>query len=266
MKGDTVTENGKTAVSQVQSLSRGLQLIEAISVAREGLTLTELASKVGLANSTTHRLLKTIESHGFIYHDFVNERWMISGKMFHMGSAFARTRDLLQTATPVMKYLMNESGETVNICVLDGVNFDAVIIGQVQCVEIMRMVSPIGARLPVHASGAGKALLSHHDPEEISRNFKNRIFKRFNDNTITQLDEFIKELQKIKTQYYAFDNEEHVIDLRCIAVPIFDENQQIIAAVSVSGPKARMSDQKILDCIPLTQNAAKEIARRYTMI
>lgn len=267
MKSSTTAEVSKSTVSQVQSLSRGLQLVEAVASARDGLTLTELSARVGLPNSTTHRLLKTIESHGFIFHDLTSERWQVSGKMFSMGSAFARSRDLMQIATPVMKQLMNEAGETVNMCVLDTVKLDAVIVGQIQCVELMRMVSPIGARLPIHASGGGKVLLSNYSDAEIMSLFKeNAVFTQFTERTILTLPKLLEDLGVVRGLGYAYDNEEHALDLRCIAAPILDEHKQIIAAVSVSGPKARMTDEKVNRSIEYVKIAAQEISRRYAMI
>ncbi|SET20375.1 IclR family transcriptional regulator domain-containing protein [Thorsellia anophelis] len=267
MNSSNKTQASKANVSQVQSLSRGLQLIEAIASSRDGLTLTELAVRVNLPNSTTHRLLKTVESHGFIFHDLSNERWQVSGKLFSMGSTFARSRDLMQIATPVMKQLMNESGETVNMCVLDTVKLDAVIVGQVQCLELMRMVSPIGARLPIHASGGGKVLLSNYSNLEIEHLFKNdKLFTQYTEHTLGTLANLLDALALVRDKGYAYDNEEHALDLRCIAAPISDEHNQIFAAVSVSGPKARMTDEKINKIIIHVKNAAQEISRRYTMI
>ncbi|MFC0178942.1 IclR family transcriptional regulator domain-containing protein [Thorsellia kenyensis] len=251
----------------VQSLSRGIQLIEAIARSNHGLTLTELANKVGLANSTTHRLLKTIELEGLIYQDLANERWLVSGKLFHLGSAFARTRDLLEIATPVMKHLMLRMGETVNICVMDDSVLEAVLVGQVQCLEIMRMVSPIGSKLPIHASAAGKILLSNYRDEELKGVFGEKYtLEKYTSNTLQTVPELIDEIRKVKNLQYAMDNEEQFLSLRCVASAVYDENHQIIAAISVSGPLIRMNDEKTNLAIHSVKEAANEISKRYTKI
>lgn len=144
----------------VQSLSRGLTLLEYISESPGGIALTDLAFQAGLPNSTTHRLLTTLQQHGFVRQVGDLGLWVVGTHAFIVGSSFLQTRNLLVMVHPILRQLMEDSGETVNLAILDQIEFDAVIVDQVQCNALMRMSAPIGGKLPMHASGAGKAFLS----------------------------------------------------------------------------------------------------------
>lgn len=145
------------ATGQVQSLTRGLKLLEWIAESNGSVALTELAQQAGLPNSTTHRLLTTMQQQGFVRQVGELGHWAIGAHAFMVGSSFLQSRNLLAIVHPILRNLMEESGETVNMAVLDQSDHEAIIIDQVQCTHLMRMSAPIGGKLPMHASGAGKA-------------------------------------------------------------------------------------------------------------
>lgn len=145
------------ATGQVQSLTRGLKLLEWIAESNGSVALTELAQQAGLPNSTTHRLLTTMQQQGFVRQVGELGHWAIGAHAFMVGSSFLQSRNLLAIVHPILRNLMEESGETVNMAVLDQSDHEAIIIDRVQCTHLMRMSAPIGGKLPMHASGAGKA-------------------------------------------------------------------------------------------------------------
>lgn len=146
---------------QVQSLPRGLKLLEFIADSHGSVALTELAKQAGLPNSTTHRLLTTMQQQGFVRQVGDLGLWTIGAHAFVVGSSFLQSRNLLALVHPMLRKLMEDSGETVNLAVLDLSDRQAVIIDQIQCTQLMRMSAPIGGKLPMHASGAGKAFLAN---------------------------------------------------------------------------------------------------------
>ncbi|MEQ4544700.1 MAG: helix-turn-helix domain-containing protein, partial [Pantoea agglomerans] len=156
------------AGGQVQSLTRGLTLLELIADSHGSVALTELAQQAGLPNSTTHRLLSTMQQQGFVRQVGDLGLWTIGAHAFVVGSSFLQSRNLLALVHPVLRSLMEQSGETVNLAVLDLSDHQAVIIDQVQCTQLMRMSAPIGGKLPMHASGAGKAFLAHLGDEQVT--------------------------------------------------------------------------------------------------
>lgn len=235
----------KTAAtgSPSQSLLRGLILLERLAASRHGASLTELAQQVGLAPSTTHRLLNTLEQQEFVRHDAALGLWHIGVKLFSIGNAFLAQRDVVDQARPFMHKLMESTGETANLGILEG--YDAVFVAQVESHEMMRMIVKLGSRAPLHASGVGKALLATMTEDEVTSFLHKRGLPRFTNNTLATTAELRTALAEIRNQGYAVDNEEHAIGLCCVASTIYDENSEPLAAVSISGPKARISNDLI---------------------
>ena len=136
------------ATGQVQSLTRGLKLLEWIAESNGSVALTELAQQAGLPNSTTHRLLTTMQQQGFVRQVGELGHWAVGAHAFIVGSSFLQSRNLLAIVHPILRKLMEDSGETVNLAVLDQSDHQAIIIDQVQCTQLMRMSAPIAdARL-----------------------------------------------------------------------------------------------------------------------
>src|SRR5258708_4166213 len=150
--------------SGVQSLTRALIILDALAQS-EGLTLTALARRVALPPSSTHRLLTTLQRQRFVCFDPVSMSWRIGVQAFVVGNAFARSRDVVAVAKPYMRRPMQETGETVNLYVLDG--SEAVCMAQVQSPQMIRAISRPGGGLAMHRSAAGKAMLAHLPTDEV---------------------------------------------------------------------------------------------------
>src|SRR5690349_20764634 len=171
-----------TTTSHVQSLTRGLTILERLSELEGGATLTEVAQRVGLAASTTHRLLNTLDKMGYVHQSSELGLWTIDITSFTVGSAFVSNRDFAIQSHSYLRRLMDQSGETANLSILDG--YDVVFIGQVQCREIMRMIVNLGSRHPIHASGSGKAILAALPDESIENLLARHGLPRHTEHTI----------------------------------------------------------------------------------
>ncbi len=228
---------------QVQSLVRALTIVNRLAAADEGITLTEVAQQVGLSPSTAHRLLTTLEQERYVHFDAERRLWSVGVQAFVAGNAFLKTRSLVASARPQMRALMEESEETVNLAVED--QFEAIYLSQVECRQMMRAFARPGARVPLHCSSVGKALLSALPDSELSRILHRRGLPRVTVKTITTTSALREDLIRTRERGYAIDDEENAVGLRCIAAVIFNENAAAVAAVSVSGPMARISDERI---------------------
>jgi len=151
--------------AQVQSLTRGLSILECLARAEGGLTLTDISVRVQLPPSTTHRLLATLEKMGYVYQSGDLGRWYVGLQAFTVGSSFLANRDFATQSHAYMRRLMEQSGETANLAILDGT--EAVFIDQVQCRETMRTIVKLGSRVPLHASGVGKAIFASLPDDQI---------------------------------------------------------------------------------------------------
>jgi IclR family acetate operon transcriptional repressor len=258
-RGRTPGKPGAATV-QVQSLTRGLSLLEALAKAEGGLTLTDLAQRVQLAPSTAHRLLATLEKMGYVYQGGELGRWYIGLQAFTVGTSFLANRDFVAQSHPYMRRLMEQSGETANLGILDGT--DAVFIDQVQCREMMRTIVKLGSRVPLHASGVGKAIFAAMPDEQIDAILKVKGLPRITSNTITSPETMWASIRVIRQRGWSFDDEEHALATRCVAAPIYNEHAEVLGAISLAGPSSRLPDDRIKQLGPLVAHTAEELTRR----
>jgi IclR family acetate operon transcriptional repressor len=241
----------------VQSLSRALGLLKALAAHDEGLGLSEVAKQVGLAVSTTHRLLTTLQQESFVRFDEQRGVWTVGVQAYVVGSAFLRARDLTAIARPIMRRLMEEQGETVNLAVED--SGEAIYVAQVESRQMMRAIARPGGRAMMHASGVGKALLAAMASPDFERIIAENGLPAETDKTLRTPATLRAELDAIRRRGFAIDDEENAVGLRCVAAPIYDEDGQPIAAISLSGPKARITDAMIDTLGRAIRDAARTI-------
>lgn len=245
--------------SKVQSLSRALALLEALSETARGLTLSELSQSTGLAPSTVHRLLNSLSTSGYAEFDEATGLWSVGLTAFIVGNAFLKKRDVSAAARPVMRQLMAATGETVNLAVLRGVR--VVFIAQVESPEVMRMAVPIGSSGPIHATGVGKSLLAALPETEAVALARKAGLPGLTANTITRVAALREDLRRSRERGYAVDDEEQKPGLRCIAANVYDEHGDAVAAVSLSGPSVRVPQHRIASLGEAVMDAARGISR-----
>lgn len=244
--------------SEVQSLRRALSLLDGVAATPDGTTLTEIAQQIGLATSTTHRLLTSLEHARYVHFDSERKVWTIGVQAFTTGNAFLKTRNLAAIARPHMRAMMEECEETVNLAIID--QNEAIYLAQVECRHMMRTFARPGGRVPLHCSGVGKALLSAMSETELSRVLHDRGLSRVTIKTITTPAALRQDLALTRERGYAFDDEEHAIGLRCVAAVIHNENGDAIGAVSLSGPMARIPDNRVAALGSLVRRKASVIS------
>jgi IclR family transcriptional regulator, acetate operon repressor len=246
---------------QVQSLTRALAILNAVAEADDGISLTEVAQQVGLPPSTTHRLLTTLQQDHFVRFDNERALWSVGVQSFIVGNAFLRTRRLVQTARPHLRALMEESGETVNLAVED--DGHAIFLHQVECRQMMRAQTTLGSRVPLHCSGVGKALLMAMAESRLAKILHRHGLPRLTARTIVRPTELRADLATSGHRSYALDDEEHAVGLRCVAAVILDELGEPAAAISISGPAARITDDRIPLLGDMVRRTAAAITAEY---
>lgn len=255
-KNSKKTKVTKPTTTQVQSLSRALLLLECLAASDMGMSLTEVATSLGLAPSTAHRLLNSLRSHDFVDVDDTQGLWSIGVNAFAVGNAYLKKRDVIAQSRPFMKRLVADTGETSNLAILE--RDRVVYVGQVESPQTMRMVVSLGSSSPLHASGVGKALLSVVPAKEAMALIKQTNMLAFTEHTITNADQFATELQHIQQQGYSLDDEEQFEGLRCIAANIYNEYGEAVAAISISGPAVRVKRERLEKLSRLVMDAAQE--------
>jgi len=248
-----------TPAGHVQSLTRGLSILEALAKSSAGLTLTDVAQRVQLPPSTTHRFLSTLERMGYVYQAGDLGLWYVGLQAFTVGTTFLANRDFVAQSHASMHRLMEQAGETANLAILDGT--EAVFIAQVQCHEMMRTLVKLGSRVPLHASGVGKALFAALSDEQIDAILKVRGLPRITENTIVVPETMWAALRVIRQRGYSFDDEEHARSTRCVGAAIYDEHAEPLGAISIAGPSTRLADERVRQLGPIVAHIAEELTR-----
>ncbi|UUX50817.1 helix-turn-helix domain-containing protein [Nisaea acidiphila] len=241
---------------QIQSVARAISVLNALAADEDGMTLTEIAHTVTLPPSTVHRLLTTLQQERYVRFDTERGAWQIGVQCFAVGNAFLRTRDLVAITRPYMRRLMEESGETVNLAVRD--HDEMVYLAQVECREMMRAFAKPGARVPIAGSAVGKTLLARLHMDEVSKLLARVGAEHRTRRTIDALPRMEAELDRVRQVEFAIDNEEHSVGLRCVASAVFGHHSEPLAAISISGPTARITDDRIDKLGKIVTSVAKE--------
>lgn len=228
----------KTAQNTIKSLDRAMAVFDHISRA-QGMSLSAIATEMGESPATIYRILVTLSGRGLVEFDAEEQLWHIGAQAFVIGARFLRRTSLVDRARPVLRRLMETTGETANL----GIEREGAIlfVSQVETHASIRAFFPPGTLSPMHVSGIGKALLAVMPEERLDRLLSGQHFQRFTEHTIADRDRLAAELRQIRHQGYAVDDEERNLGMRCIAAPVFDMNAEPVAGVSLSGPTSRVT-------------------------
>lgn len=253
----------KTEVAQsggvVKALDRALELLKHLAAQNGGITLTNLALTADSAPSSVHRTLITLQKHGFADFDESKQTWAIGLESFRVGSAYLARTSLVKIATEILHDLSAATGETANLAIGD--NGDVVFLSQVETHHAIRAFFQPGTRGYMHASGIGKALLSHYSHEQIEHVLNEKGLPVFTHKTIATRKALYDDLKMAKDQSWAFDDEEHYDGMRCIGSAIFDSHGKPVAGVSISGPSVRLTNEKVAELAIHVRDAAAEVTR-----
>jgi IclR family acetate operon transcriptional repressor len=252
----------KTAQNTIKSLDRAMEVFEFLSEA-QGKTLSTLASQMGQSPATVYRILVTLEGRGLVEFDADEQVWHIGAQAFVIGARFLRRSSLVDRARPILRKLMEQTGETANLGTER--NGFVLFLGQVETHASIRAFFPPGTLSPMHASGIGKALLAHMDEDRLSRLLDGRgrttpVLEPFTEHTITDAGTLRADLAETRRRGYAIDGEEKNLGMRCIAAPVFDMTQEAVAGISVSGPTSRVGEDQIEFLSNAVMQAASDLS------
>ena len=249
---------GHAQGGSIQALDRGLALLSIVAQA-DGLSLTSIAQRAGIAPSTAHRILATLKAAGFVQCD-ARGSYLIGVKAFKVGSAFLRNRRLVDAGRKTLRELMEASGETASM----GIENDGyiVFVAQVESHRSIRAFHRPGAHGAVHASSLGKAILSTLPVKAVTELLHRVGMKRFTERTILDPEALLAELAATHRRGWAVDNEERAEGMRCVGAPVFNEHAEAVGAISVSGPTMRITDERLGELGPLIKRAATDLTER----
>jgi len=244
--------------SLIQSLDRGLQLIEIISQAKEPMGLPELAEILDVDRSTVHRLLGTLHQRNFVVQDPVNKRYSLGLKIIELSRRALDGINFRSIAKPYLKRLSKETGESTNLFILT--DDHAICVDYEASPSPLAVTNDTGIIYIMHATAGGKALLAFIDDPSRQRIIQRTQLIAFTPRTITDINVLKMQLQQIREQGFALDDEERYVGVRCIAAPIFSHTRKVIAGISMSAPASRVTLDRIHELAQLVIHAASDIS------
>ncbi len=240
----------------VLALERGLMVLEALAKLHSA-TLSDLAQHVNMPASTTHRLLGTLQKHGFADFETERQEWTVGVGAFRIGSAYLLRSNLVEASLKVMRPLMLKTGETANLGIAEGGNI--VFVSQVETTNPIRAMFRQGTGSPMHASGIGKAMLASLPREEVEKQLAKFGQPSFTPHTLTTPEALYADLNSIAARGWALDNEERYLGMKCVAAAVYNAHGKVIAGLSVSGPSSRFTDEMIAQTGPTLVSAANTL-------
>ena len=247
----------KTAQNTIKSLDRAIVVFEFLSEA-QGKSLSTLASDLKESPATVYRILVTLEGRGLVEFDQSDQVWHVGPRAFVIGSRFLKRTSLVERARPIMRHLMDATGETANLGIEQ--NGHVLFVSQVETHASIRAFFPPGTLSRLHASGIGKALLAHMDAARIDTHLSVAPLEQFTEFTLTDRDTLMDDLAITRVRGYALDGEERNIGMRCIAAPVFDVHGEAVAGISVSGPTSRVGTEQVAKFSTEVVAAAQELS------
>lgn len=244
----------------IQSVDRALQIIDFFTGPQAELGITEIAERMGLGKSTVYGLVNTLLKAGYLEQNPENKRYRLGLRLFELGSIVQSRMDVREIARPYLEALSQKFHMTVHMGIYR--DWEMVYIDKVDSPNTRIVYSQVGKRAPMYCTGIGKAVLANMSPADVRYILDSRPLEPLTVHTLTKPEEILEELERVRTNGYAVDNEEVELGLRCVAVPVYDYRKKPVAAVSISCAAAYLNEAKILEAATALGETAKEISKR----
>jgi IclR family pca regulon transcriptional regulator len=240
------------ASDYVQSLAKGLAVIQAFGTARRALSLSEVAVSTGLTRAGARRLLLTLEHLGYV--SLEDRRFQPTAKILDLGYSYLTTLDVWDAAQPCVEGLMATLGETCTASVLDGEEIVCVL--RAPTGRIMNVNVGVGRRLPASVCAMGRVLLAGLGEAELNRYFASAHFPSYTPRTVTDPVELRRIIERARVDDYCLVDGELDLGLRSLAIPLRNAQQRVVAAITVCVPDTRSTaDEMLARVLPAMQQA-----------
>jgi len=245
----------------VQSLGRAFAILEQVARHREGIGLAELSKLVGLHNSTTFHLAKTMVSLGYLRQEKETKRYRVGRPLFALAASALDEIEMVNVATPIMEELSRETGESSHFAVRMG---DAVVvIARTSGPGAFQLTDRVGVVRPAHCTALGKVILASLRPDQLKRFLERVELKPSTKKSITEPAVLLREIAEIRRNAIAVDDGEFNPEVRCVAVPVYNFTGDVVGALGISAPVWRMSDHVLQSRAKAVKAAAGRLSAEF---
>lgn len=243
----------------IKSLVKSFTVLELISKEKK-MSIKEIDDITKLGKTTIFRILNTFKEMNYIDQDKSDNKYFVTMKILELSKNISNKLPLKDISRPFMEKLFDKCKETVNLGIIVGK--DIIYLDKITTKEPLRIELEVGRKVPIYCSALGKSMLAFNDSLDIS----NINYEKFTSTTIANDQELKIQLNKIKEEGYAFDDEEYIYHLKCIAVPILNINNKAIASISIATPSIRLDENKKKLFIEELKYYAKEIEKEINKL
>lgn len=241
-----------------QVLDRAVQLLGCFTSDQPELRLMELVTRTGLHKSTVFRIIEALRRHDLVEFDATKRSYHLGLRLFELGALATGRLDVSKAAQPALEWLVEQTGETAHLCVLD--DLDVVYIAKEESPQQLRMPSSVGHRNPAHCTGVGKAILAFLPEAQLEARLRRLQFRRSTVNTLMSRDALRRDLHSVRNRGYSLDCGEIDEHVRCIGAPVRDRNGDVVAGISIAGPLFRITEANVPPLATLVMEAARRIS------
>ncbi len=241
------------------AVERALAILEAVAQLPEGLSNAEISRKLQIPKSSASYILRTLVRQAYLNRDSETGKYRVGLKILSLSRGALSGLDVREVALPIMRHLTEKTGLTCHLAILDGP--EAVYIEKVEAPGFIRMDTWVGRRMRVHATSVGKALVAYIPVGKLEKMVAEAGMEKRTSKTITTLPRLLKELEKVRAQGYAVDDEENNMGARCLGAPVFNQSGGIEASLGLSGT----INQVNAHTMPRIVEALKDAARHVSM-
>lgn len=241
-------------MTEIQSLARGLKILDLLAQAQDGVSITELAERLGVDKGSASRLVATLANYGYAEKDEETRRYHLGLQIVTVSRSLLTRLPLREVAKPFLRQLMERTGECAHLAVPG--QGKVLYIDQVESPATLRVNAQVGTMNPLHCTALGKILLAFGGvdlPTDL---------ESFTPHTITNGDRLLKNLEQIRVQGYAVDDEEFDLGVRCIAVPVGDFRGKVVASMGISGPASRMTRERLPELAAIVLEIGEALSKR----
>lgn len=247
----------------LQSVERSMMIFEMFIRERKPLGITEIAGEVKLHKSVVHRHLATLQSFQMLEQLPETGKYQIGPKAFELGSVYMNN-NLIMQGRRFLPELAEKIGETAHLAILN--QGSVLYLENQESPKSLRMYAPVGVRNPLSTSALGKVLVAWMDEQQVTDLLNAYGFPRRTHKSIQDMDTFLAELKRVRERGYAVDDEENLLNFRCVAAPLRDHTDRVTAAISVGGDIRIISPDKTEQIAAVVKSYAVAISERLGYI
>lgn len=227
---------------------------------RQEASFTEIFTELGIPKSSAYQILNTLAQRGYVRHRGDSVKYSLGFRLFEMGSQAVSRLDVRTEAMPILRGLVDKTGETCHLGVLEG--HEGVYLAKVEGTRTFRLHSWEGKRLPLHSTSMGKVFLAWLPPEELPGLLDDLDLPRFTENTITEREVLENNLVMIRNRGWALDDQENEAHIRCLSGPVYSLGGRVDSAISISGLAGQFEGEYLLKLSALVREACHELSTK----